>query len=736
METLEYLLTEPPPPETLPAPGASYTAVGVVVREIYRSADFAVISLALGPENSAPLITVTGSLPQLKTGEQLSVTGKVVNSKYGRQLKAEKVVYHMPEAAEGIERFLASGLITGVGPQLARRIVKRFGDAALQILDADPNQYLNVTGIGPENIKNIVAAWQQHKASRQVISLLQEHDISINLAIRVCKCYGSAAVQIIHANPYRLAYDIPGIGFIRADQIAASLRIHTTDPRRIQAGLYFALHQSTQDGHTYLPVDELIAAAAALLSVDPRAIAWQLQIEETDHDSKLILDTLAGQKVCYLKPYHRAETAVAASIRRLLSAPHTCLTGLDLQTIHPDPRLSPEQTQAVIVALASPISIITGGPGCGKSFLVYEIVRILDSLDKTYALAAPTGRAAKRLSEATDRPAQTIHRLLGLTGENNETPSPQNLQANVVIIDEMSMVDLPLINKLLHAIPTGAHLVLVGDVDQLPSVGAGAVLSDLIQSAVVPVTRLTHIFRQAQGSQIIANAHRINRGQMPLLDNHAEDFFFFGQPKETIAPLVVELVTQKIPARFGYTPDQIQVLTPMQKGDNGVRNLNRLLQNALNPLTPGKTFHAAYRLGDRVMQTRNNYDKNVFNGDIGRILSIDPHAPDQNAQAIVEFDGLGPLPYTLEELTDQLVLSYAITIHKSQGGEYPCAVIILSTEHYIMLQRNLLYTAVTRSKQLCILVGRRPAINMAVTNNQVRRRYTGLIHRLQPPPPQ
>lgn len=712
---------------SIPPPGSSVELSGSIVREIFRGETFAVAVLDFGDDE----ITVVGNLPSLNAGEHVSIAGKVVdNPKFGLQVHVERITYELPASRDGVERFLSSGLIKGIGPAVAAAIVARFGENALDILDRDPDQYLKVSGIGKKTLSNIVTSWQEHKHSRDLITLLQQHDISINLAARIIKVYGEKASDVIRRNPYQIAYDVSGVGFKRADSLARSLGIGTVDPRRVHAGLYFALHEALSDGHVCLPVETLISDAADLLVIETTLIDWSLQLLSADLQENIIIETVDGLRLAYLKPFFYAERNVAATIHALLSVDGSRLSTIDVDDLQLDPSLSEEQARAVRTALSTPISLITGGPGCGKSYLVKALVDVLDAKGIEYSLAAPTGRAAKRLTESTGQQAYTIHRLLGLNKGEDSTADVEPLSCDVLIIDEMSMVDIILMHKILKACQPGMHLVMVGDADQLPSVGPGNVLHDFIASGLIPVTYLTRIFRQAEGSAIVSAAFDVNRGQVPDLSNESTDFFFFNLPKERISDEVLRLVSKTIPDRFGIASSNIQVLSPMQKGDNGVRELNRLLQNTLNP-AQDPASRAIYRAGDRVMQIKNNYDKGVFNGDMGYVSSIDPKSEDADKAVIIEYEGIGHVAYSLDELNEQIVLSYAITIHKSQGGEYPCAVIILSNEHYVMLQRNLLYTAVTRAKQLCILIGSRMAIQMAVSNNNVKRRHSALVSRLQ-----
>ncbi len=712
---------------SLPPSGSSVELSGSISREIFRGETFAVAVLDFGDDE----ITIVGNLPSLHAGEHVSIAGKVVdNPKFGLQVRVERITYELPASRDGVERFLSSGLIKGIGPAVAAAVVAKFGENALDVLDKDPEKYLKVSGIGKKTLSGIVDSWQEHKHSRDLITLLQQHDISINLAARIIKVYGAKASEVIRRNPYQIAYDVSNVGFKRADSLARSLGIGTVDPRRVHAGLYFALHEALSDGHVCLPVEILIASAADLLTIETTLIDWSLQLLSADVQENIVIETVDGLRLAYLKPFYYAERNVAASIHALLSVDSSRLSSIDADGLQLDPSLSEEQARAVRTAISTPVSLITGGPGCGKSYLVKALVNVLDGKGIGYALAAPTGRAAKRLTESTGQQAYTIHRLLGLNKSDGFSSDVEPLSCAVLIIDEMSMVDVILMHKILKACQPGMHLVMVGDADQLPSVGPGNVLHDFIASGLIPVTYLTRIFRQAEGSAIVSAAYDVNRGQVPDLSNASTDFFFFNLPKDRISAEVLRLVSTTIPRRFGIDPANTQVLSPMQKGENGVRELNKALQNVLNP-AQDPSSKAVYRPGDRVMQIKNNYDKGVFNGDMGYIVSIDPKSEDADKAVIIEYEGIGHVAYSLDELNEQIVLSYAITIHKSQGGEYPCAVIILSNEHYVMLQRNLLYTAITRAKRLCILIGSRTAIQMAVNNNQVRRRHTALVSRLQ-----
>ena len=694
------------------------------------------------------LITVIGNLPEINTGEWLKLTGRwSTHSKHGRQFQAEQCEQSLPATLEGVRRYLGSGLIKGIGPVMADRIVDAFGEETLDVIEYEAGRLQNVSGIGKKRTEMIMAAWEQQRAIKDVMIFLQSHQISTRLATKIYKKYEDESLIIVQNTPYRLVQDIHGIGFKTADKIAQALGLAPDDPGRIEAGIAYTLNRAADDGHVYVPQDELEPSAAEILNLQSEQVTeilTQLEGDELVKRETLTYEIPTGnetklkeESAVYLTPFYYSEVGVTNKVRRLAEHPTSRLAALagahvSQQSSLFAQQLTETQQLGVQMALRHKVSILTGGPGTGKTTTLRTLLDILDGHSHNYALASPTGRAAKRLGEATGRSAKTIHRLLEFKpgegwGRNETNP----LDVDMVIIDEASMLDLVLTNTLLKAVEADTHLLLVGDVDQLPSVGAGDVLRDLIASGIVPVTRLDTIFRQAADSLIIQNAHRLNQGEYPLTNKVAQDFFIFiKDDAEEAASLLVDIVRKRIPQKFGLDPfEDIQVLSPMYNGAVGVNNLNQLLQGHLNPgkgnrperRLGGRTF----RLGDKVMQTVNNYDKNVYNGDIGRISALDPI----NQTVTVNIDG-NPVVYDFLEV-DELVHAYAITVHKSQGSEYPCVVIPVMTTHYLMLQRNLLYTAVTRAKRLVILVGTRRAIRIAISNNKVSERHTALDYRLR-----
>ena len=723
------------------------------------------------------LITVVGNLPEVQPGEWLELGGRwTSHPKHGRQFNAEKCKQSLPATTEGIKRYLGSGLIRGVGKVMAGRIVDMFGEETLDVIEYQPERLTNVIGIGKKRIDGIAKAWEEQKAIKEVMIFLQSYGVSTGLATKIYKQYGDEALNIVRQTPYKMVVDIHGIGFKTADKIAQALGLAHDDPGRIEAGIAYTLNRMSQEGHVYVPQAELEPEAARILSLQEPQISYIIESLEGDelikreiigeeasfkkegasfkeeeasyHYNSPQSDQGATQKetalpetdkrmAVYLTPLYYSEVGVTNRVRRLVE--HTTsrvragrAPGKAERLAPSTIKLSDEQRQAVFIALDNKVTVLTGGPGTGKTTTLRALLDELDARNKRYALASPTGRAAKRLSEATGREAKTIHRLLEFKpGEGFARDEEYPLEADMVVIDETSMLDVVLANTLLKAIPIDSHVLFVGDVDQLPSVGAGDVLRDLIRSGVPAIVRLTQIFRQAQNSLIVRNAHRINQGQMPETPKDATDFFLFVKEEpEELANLIVDLVKKRIPHRFQLDPfEDIQLLAPMYQGAAGVSNLNLLLQQGLNPAgqkkgerrLSGRTF----RVGDKVMQTVNNYDKNVFNGDIGRITHVDT----LQQLLTVNIEG-APIVYDFLEV-DELVHAYAISVHKSQGSEYPCVVIPVVTQHYLMLQRNLLYTAITRAKKLVILAGTRKALAMAVKNNKVNQRHTALDWRLQ-----
>ncbi|MGD1995560.1 MAG: ATP-dependent RecD-like DNA helicase [Anaerolineae bacterium] len=732
---------------------------GNVERVTYYSEEtgYAVIRLAV--PGRPDLVTVVGHLPELQPGERLQLEGVwTTHSQYGRQFKAEQCKQVLPATAEGIRRYLGSGLIKGVGPVTAARIVDHFGTDALDVLDQDPQRLREVRGVGPKRAASVARAWEAQREIRNVMLFLQSHGVTTGLAVKIYKTYEDEALQVVQEDPYQLARDVWGIGFKTADKIARNLGLPSDAPSRIQAGVAYVLSQMAEEGHVYVPQEELVAEAARLLEVNPAQIAPaidELDAEEVVWREELVYPTTEGESgsseesprtavqeepAVYLAPFYYGEVGTAGRLRAMAESPATRLAPfrsvdwdalLAQITRNSTIELSPEQREAVQAALTHKVTVLTGGPGTGKTVTVRTIIAALEALGRRYALCAPTGRAAKRLSEATGHAAQTIHRLLEYSPREGFRRDERNsLPADLLIVDEASMLDLLLANHLLKAVDPAAHLLLVGDVDQLPSVGAGDVLRDIIRSGQAKVVRLTHIFRQAVESGIVINAHRINRGQSPVLNKFDDFYFFTKEDPQEAANLLVDIVVRRIPQKFGLDPvDDVQVLAPMYRGACGVTNLNASLQEALNPARPNRPERRlggrAFRVGDKVMQVRNNYVLDVYNGDIGRVTDID--GVDQTLT--VRLDER-PVIYDWGEV-DELVHAFAISVHKSQGSEYPAVVMPMLTQHYIMLQRNLLYTAISRAERMVVLVGTRKAIAIAVRNNRVARRHSGLSIRLR-----
>jgi exodeoxyribonuclease V alpha subunit len=702
------------------------------------------------------LVTVVGNLPEVNPGEWLKLTGEWTNHpKHGRQFQARKCEQSLPATAEGVKRYLGSGLVRGIGPVMAERIVDEFGVEALDVIELEPGRLREVPGIGPKRIDGIIEAWEEQRAIKDVMLFLQSHGVSTNLAIKIYKQYGDEALLVVQNTPYKLVQDVYGVGFKTADRIAQALGLEHDSTDRIEAGIAYTLVKMADDGHVYVPEEELEPETEKILAVDVEKISTVMQSleqsqlirretltyelkSETEKDSEL-----KEEKAVYLTPLYFSEVGVAKRLRKLIEHPTSRLTALRavhvegstadkplIETVQPGVFLTEQQRMAVHTAINSKVTVLTGGPGTGKTTTLRSLLDLLDQYRLHYALASPTGRAAKRLTEATGRPAKTIHRLLEYNpGEGFGRGEEDPLEADMIIVDEASMLDLALTHNLLKAISPDSHLLLVGDVDQLPSVGAGDVLRDLIKSGVTAVIRLETIFRQASDSLIISNAHRINQGLMPETPKDTKDFFLFiKEDSNEAADLLIDIVNQRLPTRFGLDPfDDVQVLSPMYQGSTGVLNLNQKLQHALNP--PGKKVerilnNQTMRVGDKVMQTANNYDKNVYNGDIGRVTEIDPIKQTMT----VSIDG-APVVYDFLE-ADELMHAFAISVHKSQGSEYPCVVMPVMTQHYMLLQRNLLYTAVTRAKRMVVLVGTRKAIGIAINNNRVSERYTALDWRL------
>ena len=715
---------------------SSETLTGLVERVTFHNPDNGFCVLRVKARGQRDPITVVGHAPVISAGEFVQATGTWTNDRtHGPQFKASFLRAAPPTTLEGIERYLGSGMIRGIGPIYAKRLVRAFGEAVFDVIEDQPERLREVDGIGPKRAGKIIGGWADQKVIREIMIFLHSHGVSTSRAVRIFKIYGADAIQVLSENPYRLARDVRGIGFKTADAIAARLGIEKTAMIRARAGIGFTLTEAMDDGHCGLPLDDLVPVAERLLEI-PASIVEQALTFELEA-GEVVADTVGERRCIFLAGLYRAERAIADRLRPLqkggLPWPYIdSAKAIPWVEARAGITLAESQRAALRLALLSKVLVITGGPGVGKTTLINSILKVLDAKGIEIALAAPTGRAAKRLSESTGRAAKTIHRLLdvdprrGSFRRNQESP----LRCDLLVVDETSMIDVPLMHALLQAVPERAALILVGDVDQLPSVGPGQVLADIIDSAAVPVVRLTEVFRQAAESRIIANAHRINEGQMPdWARDPASDFHFVScrDPEDGVAK-IVEIVRERIPARFGLDPIRdIQVLCPMNRGGLGARALNLDLQSVLNP--PGENaiqrFGWTFGAGDKVMQVENDYDKDVYNGDLGFVRAVDPEA----GEVLVEFDGR-EVAYGFGEL-DELVLAYATTIHKSQGSEYPAVVIPLTTQHYPMLRRNLLYTGVTRGRRLVVIVGQRRAIGMAVRGGQSLRRWSKLKEWLQ-----
>lgn len=694
--------------------------------------------------NRNDLVTVVGSIIAPTPGEVIAMKGEWVTSpRYGAQFKVVHYTSLVPASVSGIEKYLGSGLIRGIGPVMAKRIVKHFGEETLAVIERNSKKLTEVEGIGDVRVQMIRNAWSAQKEIREVMIFLQSQGVSSGYATKIFKQYKEKSIEVVKANPYRLAADIYGIGFITADRIAERLGVAKNSEQRAEAGILYVLNQISEEGHVYYPREMLIKKCQEILGVEQEIIAQAFA--PLAADGRIVIEDVRGSagaegvsaEAVYPARYYFAETGIANKLKSLISAPLSkraidAPKAVEWVQQQLSIKLADRQQEAVSSAIDHKVMVITGGPGTGKTTIINAILKIFSRAGAHILLAAPTGRAAKRMSEVTRHEAKTIHRMLKYSVreggfEKNET---NPLDGDLIIIDEVSMIDTLLMHHLLRAIPVRATLILVGDVNQLPSVGAGNILKDIIDSRAVPVVELHEIFRQAQESLIVVNAHKINHGVMPVLKTPGEksgDFYFIQKENpEEVLKLMVELVTERIPKRFGLHPvDDIQVLTPMHRGVVGAENLNLVLQQTLNPREDGITRGGKnFRVNDKVMQVRNNYDKDVFNGDIGRIVRIDT----EMQEVTIAFDGR-TVVYDYPDL-DEIIMAYAISVHKSQGSEYPAVVIPLLTQHYVLLQKNLIYTAVTRGKKLVVIIGTSKALAIGVKNNKTEQRYTNLRRRL------
>lgn len=707
---------------------------GLVERVTFHSPDTGFCVLRVKVRGHRELVSVLGSAASVQPGEFIQCSGRWDNNRdHGMQFKTTLLKVMPPSSIEGIEKYLGSGMIKGIGPHFAKKLVKAFGEDVFDVIEEKPDRLLELNGIGKKRVERITSGWSDQKAIREIMVFLQSNGVGTSRAVRIYKTYGADAIPLVSENPYRLAKDIKGIGFKTADQVAEKLGIEKTAMIRARAGISYTLTEAVSEGHCGLPEDDLLPTAEKLLEIPTVILRDALQLEL--QDETVIADNMADQRCIFLGHLWNSEKLIAERLKTLADG-KPYWPEIDTAVAIPwveqklEISLADSQKEAVKKATSSKVMVITGGPGVGKTTLVNAILHILSAKAVSVALAAPTGRAAKRLSETTGMEAKTIHRLLEVDpmqgGFKRNTDDP--LECDLLVLDETSMVDVPLMASVVKALPDKAGLILVGDVDQLPSVGPGQVLGNIINSGAVPVARLTEIFRQAAQSKIITNAHKVNSGYIPNLEivkDEETDFYFVEahEPEDAVIK-INEIVKNRLPKRFGFDPIQdIQVLCPMNRGGIGARSLNVDLQKTLNPPTDDisvERFGFTYRVGDKVMQTDNDYDKEVFNGDVGYVCRIDP----EPQELTIEFDGR-EVEYLFGEL-DQVALAYAVSIHKSQGSEYPAVVIPVMMQHYMLLRRNLLYTGITRGKKMVVLVGQKKAIGMAVKGMVEGRRWSKL----------
>jgi exodeoxyribonuclease V alpha subunit len=713
---------------------------GLIERITYHNEENDFVVAKLQEKGKRELTTIVGNLTAINPGESLKLIGRWVhNKKFGEQFQVENYEITVPATVHGIRKYLGSGLIKGIGPIMAERIVKKFALDTLEIIEKTPERLSEVDGIGSKRIAMITRAWEEQKEIKEIMIFLQGHGVSATYSAKIYKQYGDHSIEVVKENSYRLAQDIHGIGFITADKIAQNMGIDPNSLIRAKAGVIYVLNGLTKEGHVYYPETDLVRKAKEILKVDQEIITQA--ITELSREKEIFIEDInngQAHKAVYLALFYVAETGIAQRLKKLKESPST------IRPIHPEKaiewvqqklniELAEKQKEAVLLAVNSKVLIITGGPGTGKTTIITAILKIFQQLKLRILLAAPTGRAAKRMSEATGWESKTIHRLLEYSLKKGGFKKDQEdpLEADVVVIDEASMVDTLLMYHLLKSIPFKAHLILVGDVDQLPSVGPGNVLKDIIDSGIFTVVRLTEIFRQAQESMIIVSAHKVNQGEFPILKEierkEIADFYFIQEEEpEKALNQILTLCSERIPKHFGFHPIRdIQVLTPMHKGVIGAINLNIELQKRLNPDQQGITHGSrTFKLHDKVMQIVNNYDKEVFNGDIGWVSRIDQ----EDRELTIDFDGR-LIPYDFSDL-DEIVLAYAISVHKSQGSEYPVVILPVTTQHYMLLQRNLIYTGITRAKKLVVLIGTKKALAIAIKNNRPQLRFTHLSDRL------